>query len=116
MLKRLVLGFFGVMLVGAGIGLFVAERYLATPTFTVINQSDATIEASASWRENTKVLGRLPPGEDLTFRVNDEAGMRFSAVYPDGRIISSSHATYFTNGMTVTATFTGSNVQVSAEL
>lgn len=116
MLKRLILVFFGVLIAGAGVTIFIADSYLGTPKFVVINQSDLAIEARVYWREQSKDLGTLAPGGNRIFRVRDEAGMRFSAVYPDGRIVNSSHETYFTNGMTVTAIFTTTTVEVSAEL
>lgn len=116
MIKKLLLDIVALMVIGVGTFAYVAATYVGTPKFTVKNQSGVSVEVTAYWREQSRNLGTLSPGEERVFEVNDEAAMQFQAVYPGGQVITSSPAVYFTSGTTVLAVVTESSIEVSAEL
>ncbi len=95
---------------------FLAAPYVATPVFTVTNGSNVSVEVSAHWREETKILGKLDPGSELEFEVNDEAAMEFKATKPDGSVLTSAPPVYFTSGTSTTAVVKESSIEVSTQL
>lgn len=115
MIKKLVLGTFTALIIGAGALAYLAAPYVATPEFVVKNESGVSIEVTAQWRERSKKLGSLPAGSEQVFEVNDEAAMKFRVVYPSGRVITSEPAIYFTSGTKVIAVVGKSSIDVSTE-
>lgn len=100
----------------AGALVFLAALNVTTPVFTVINDFNVSVEVSAHWREETKILGKLDPGAELKFEVNDEAGMEFAATKPDGTVLTSAPPVYFTSGTSTTAVVKESSIEVSTKL
>ena len=68
--------------------------------FTIENRSREAGAVRASWSEHNEDIGILAPAAGHEFRVDGEAAMRFTVVFPDGREIAS-RETYFSSGVTV---------------
>lgn len=100
----------------AGTLAFLTAPYVATPVFTVTNDSSVSVEVTAHWREEAKSLGILKPGDKLKFEVNDEAAMEFKATKPDGKVLTSAPPVYFTTGTSATAVVKESSIDVSTQL
>lgn len=75
---------------------------LRGPAFLVTNGTGADVAVTAQWRNRSRPLGDLAAGEQIRFRLNDEAAMHFVARYPDGRELASEEI-YFTGGSRVEA-------------
>ena len=99
-----------------GILLFTVAPLVATPKFIVINESRETVAVQAHWRETIRDLGDIPSNGRIEFEVNDEASMNFVATFPNGEIITSSPAVYFTSGTVTYAVISTTSVDVSTEL
>src|SRR5690606_993050 len=69
-----------IVVIGAGVALYVAAGYVATPTVVVKNESDSSVEVTAFWRETSRELGRVEAGSERRTRVRDEAAMTFRVV------------------------------------
>lgn len=95
---------------------YLAVPYVATPKFIVKNDTNFSIQITAHWRDKNKSLGQLSPGSELEFEVNDEAAMKFKVEFPEGRVLSSSPAVYFTSGTITRAIITGASIEVSTQL
>lgn len=85
--------------------------YLTEPRFTVINSSSEQVLVRAYWREEEKVLGQLSPGKSITFTVNDEAAMSFTAEFPSGNKLEST-GIYFTTSTKVVAEISAKEIKV----
>ena len=68
--------------------------------FLVENRSHEAVAVRASWLDQADDIGSLAPSARHEFRVNGEAAMRFTVIFPDGRETTSSEI-YFSSGMTV---------------
>lgn len=88
--------------------------YMTTPTFSVSNFSDAPIQVTAYWREKSRDLGEIAPGQKVEFEVNDEATISFKAKYPNGKELKSREI-YFTSGIAIQAEVTESGIEVNHE-
>jgi len=104
-----------ILFIGAGSVAYFAASYVATPKFIVKNESDVNVEVTAYWKQQSKNLGSILAGGEQMFELNDEAAMEFRVAYPDGQVITSSPAIYFTSGTTVIAVVTESAIKVNAE-
>ena len=114
-IKKLLFAIVAILAIGAGLLVYFAAPYVATPKFVVKNESGVSVEVTAHWREKSKRIGSIVAGSKRVFEVNDEAAMEFRAVYPSGQVVTSSPAVYFTSGTTIIAVVTESAVEVSAE-
>jgi hypothetical protein len=94
-----------------GFGVAIVAPYLGGPTFEVVNQSHQVVYVSAYWRDKHKDIGPIQPSSSNMFKVNDEAAMKFTGRYPDGRILESKEI-YFTGGTGVVATITEKGIEV----
>lgn len=113
----LLAGSFFLSMIGVVLTLIIgAGLCVATPTFTVTNKSEVNMQVTAHWRQEVKGLGELTPSDEVQFTVNDEAAMVFKAVKPDGSVLSSEPAVYFTSGTSTSAVITGSSIEVNTRL
>ena len=115
-LKKILIGITVVVIVGVGALAYLAAPFVATPRFIVKNESNVSVRVTAHWREETRTLGQLSPGDELEFEVNDEAAMEFQAVSTSGLALSSKPAVYFTSGTVTSAIITESSIEISTEL
>lgn len=81
------------------------------PKFSVINQSHEPVNMTVEWREKSRDLETVVPGESIDFRINDEAAATFTADYPDGEKFISSPI-YFTSGIGIHARVTKRGIEV----
>lgn len=118
MIKKVLLAIAALFIIGIGmlLCLVALAPLVVTPKFSVINESDETVTVTAHWREKVKNLGTVPPGSEIEFEVDDEAAMVFQVTFPNGMVVSSSPAIYFTSGTVTNAVITGFTVEVSTEL
>lgn|GEM_PF-2212203 len=114
--KKILIGIIILLAFAVGTLAFLAAPYVATPVFTVTNDSNVSVEVSANWREETKYLGKLNPGAELKFEVNDEAAMEFKATKPDGSVLTSVPPVYFTSGTSTAAVVKESSIEVRTQL
>ena len=115
MIKKILIGITILSAFAVGALAFLAA-HMAKPEFKVTNDSNVSVEVSAHWREKTKILGKLDPGAELKFEVNDEAAMEFKATRPDGSVLTSAPPVYFTSGTSTTAVVKESSIEVSTQL
>ncbi|MDH5445320.1 MAG: hypothetical protein OEY52_07170 [Gammaproteobacteria bacterium] len=87
-----------VILLIIGSGLIYISPYFLGPKFIINNNSQQVVEVTAEWRSNTKELGKLQAGKSIEFHVKDEAGMKITAKFPNGKKITN-QPVYFTSGM-----------------
>jgi len=100
-----------VVVVSVGFGVYVVAPFLKDPQFEIINQSQQVVYVSAYWRDKSKELGPIQPSTTYVFSVSDEAAMKFTGRYPDGREIHSEEI-YFTGGTGVVATITETGIKL----
>ena len=112
-LQRIALALFGLLLLCTPILLGIT--YWATPTIVVRNHSPFTVQVTAYWGDQLKVLQPVKPGAKRTFKVRGESAITFVVTYPDGTHVTSLPM-YFTTATTVTAVVTGNGVEATAEL
>ena len=79
---------------------------------TVTNSLNESVELTAKWKEEVKVLGVLEPGQSLGFKVRDEAAIKFIASTRAGGSMVS-ETIYFTSGIGVIATIRINEIKVS---
>ncbi|MFB4368920.1 MULTISPECIES: hypothetical protein [unclassified Pseudomonas] len=94
--------------------LFVAIAYWAVPTAEVRNESAAAVQVVAQWRNQSRDLGAIRPGQTEVFRVPGEGGITFSVTYADGRQVISPEM-YYTKTNSVLAVVTEQAVEVDLE-
>jgi len=99
-----------VILVLIGIGISLAPL-LKDPSFKIMNQSQYIVQVSAHWRSESRELGAIQPSSTYLLTVDDEAAMKFTVRYPDGRVVDSKEI-YFTSGTMVIATITENGIKV----
>jgi len=90
---------------------YYSFSYFTQPRFTVINSSSEQVVVRAHWREEERVLGQLAPGKSITFTVNDEAAMSFTAEFPSGDKLEST-GIYFTTSTKVIAEISAKEIKV----
>ena len=95
--------------------LFVAIAYWAVPTAEVRNESAAAVQVVAQWRNQSRDLGAIRPGQTEVFRVPGEGGITFSVTYADGRQVISPEM-YYTLTTTVRAVVSEQRISVDSEL
>ena len=116
MIKKVLLAITILFMLGIGMLFYLVAPLVATPKFFVINKSDVTVSVTAHWREKVKDFGKVPAGSKIEFEVKDEAAMVFHVTFPNGMVVSSSPAIYFTSGTVTDAVITESTVEVSTAL
>ena len=84
-----------------GIALIYIAPYFSEPKFIINNNSQHTIEVTAEWRETKKALGKLQAGKTTEFNIRDEAAIKITAKFPNGKQIIH-QPVYFTSGMVYT--------------
>lgn len=99
------------LVVSVGFVAYTVAPFLKDPQFEVINQSKHVVHVFAYWRNKNRELGAIQPSTTYVFSVNDEAAMKFTGRFPDGREINSEEI-YFTSGTGVVATITEKGIQV----
>ena len=97
-----------------GLGVIMVAPFFKDPRFEVVNQSQHVVHVSAYWRDQKRELGPITPSSIYEFSVNDEAAMKFSCRFPDGRVIDSEEV-YFTGGTGVIATITEKGIELKYE-
>ncbi|XXF10030.1 hypothetical protein M1D96_16395 [Pseudomonas sp. D1-3] len=112
-LKQLAIAL-AVILAGLG-ALFAGVLYWAVPTAQVRNESAAAVQVVAQWRDQSRDLGSIRPGQTVAFKVPGEGGIRFSVTYADGRQVASREM-YYTLTTTVVAVVSEQAVSVDSEL
>ncbi|WP_070885620.1 hypothetical protein [Pseudomonas argentinensis] len=112
-LKQLAIAL-AVILAGLG-ALFAGVLYWAVPTAQVRNESAAAVQVVAQWRDQSRDLGSIRPGQTVVFKVPGEGGIRFSVTYADGRQVASREM-YYTLTTTVVAVVSEQAVSVDSEL
>lgn len=95
--------------------LFVGVAYWAVPTAQVRNASAEAVQVAAQWRDQSRDLGSIRPGQTVAFKVPGEGGIRFSVTYADGRQVTSPEM-YYTLTTTVRAVVSEQSVSVESEL
>src|SRR5690606_18920779 len=115
MIKKLLLSIAAFLILGIGALVYLVAPHVATPKFIVKNETSVPVKVTAHWREKIKDLGELSPGAMIEFEVSDEAAMEFKAKYPNGEIVSSLPAVYFTSGTVTNAVVTDSSIEVSTQ-
>ena len=94
-----------------GLGVSMVAPFLKDPRFEIINQSQHVVYVSAYWGDKIKDLGPIQPSSTYEFNVSDEAAMKFTGRYSDGRVIDSEEI-YFTGGTGVIATIIEKAIEV----
>ncbi len=107
--KTAIIGLSGVALAIAVAAFFAAECLHAR--FHIINASPHGVTVTAYWRDREEPIGLIRPSSRHTFRVSDEAAMRFSVRFPDDRAIESREI-YFTGGTDVIVTISVRDVSL----
>ena len=110
-MKKLVASGVVVCAIMAGVLIYIAAPYLASPSFLVVNEASESVFVTAYWRDKEMIIGSVQPSKEARFSVKDEAAMRFSARYTDGRVVESEEI-YFTSGTIVIAEITNSGIKV----
>ena len=95
--------------------LFAGVLYWAVPTAQVRNESAAAVQVVAQWRDQSRDLGSIRPGQTVAFKVPGEGGISFSVTYADGRQVTSREM-YYTLTTTVLAVVSEQSVSVDSEL
>lgn len=95
--------------------LFAGVLYWAVPTAQVRNESAAAVQVVAQWRDRSRDLGSIRPGQTVAFKVPGEGGISFSVTYADGRQVTSREM-YYTLTTTVLAVVSEQSVSVDSEL
>ncbi len=95
--------------------LFAGVLYWAVPTAQVRNESAAAVQVVAQWRDQSRDLGSIRPGQTVAFRVPGEGAISFSVTYADGRQVTSREM-YYTLTTTVLAVVSEQSVSVDSEL
>ena len=111
MVKR-VLGIVILMLIGAGVVLI--GPWFRDPTFVVANETSQEVNVIAYWRNEVRQIGIIQPSALYTFTVDDEAAMKISVRYANGRMLDSSEF-YFTSGIVVLVTISKSGIDIDYE-
>jgi hypothetical protein len=109
--KKVLVGFAASLLLGVAFLAYLAAPYFATPKFTVLNGSDKPVQVVACWREETKNLGTIAPGQKVEFVVSAEAAMSFKARFANGKELASEEI-YFTSGTAVAADISESDIKL----
>lgn len=112
MINKLLLAIAALFIFGIGLLAYLVVPLVATPTFVIKNEAGETVEVTAQWRNKVKQLGNIQPGSELVFEIKDEAAMEFRAVFPNGRVVHSGPAVYFTSGTVTEATVTAASIEV----
>ncbi len=112
MIKKVLLGFAALFLLGVVSLTYMFASYMTTPTFSVNNLSGEPIQVTAYWREKSRNLGEISPGQKVEFEVNDEATISFKAKYLNGKELKSREI-YFTTGIAIQAEVTESGIKVN---
>lgn len=95
--------------------LFIAIAYWAVPTAQVRNDSAEAVQVVAQWRDQSRDLGSIRPGQTVAFKVPGEGGITFSVTYADGRQVISPEM-YYTLTTTVRAVVSEQRISVDSEL
>ncbi|AEF21252.1 hypothetical protein Psefu_1276 [Pseudomonas fulva 12-X] len=95
--------------------LFVGVAYWAVPTAQVRNDSAEAVQVVAQWRDQSRDLGSIRPGQTVAFKVPGEGGITFSVTYADGRQVTSREM-YYTLTTTVLAVVSEQSISVDSEL
>lgn len=92
------------ILAGVGVALLagVLSAFVDVSNLEAVNRTAAPIELTVSWRDHTRSMGSIAPGETLAFAIDDEAAITFIVEQADGTIIESGPV-YFTPGLVVRA-------------
>lgn len=114
MIKKALFGIAVVVIVCVGALVYIAAPYLTTPTFSVSNSSASPVSVIAFWRDKSKDLGLIAPGEVIEFEVNDEAAIKFKAKYSSGKEVISEEM-YFSSGLSIDATVTETGIELNYE-
>ena len=91
---------------------YTVAPYVATPAFTVINETDGAVEVTATWRDQSKSFGSIDSRQRVEFEVSAEAAMSFTASFANGTVLSS-EPIYFTSGLAITATIQDERIDVT---
>ncbi|MFG6179321.1 hypothetical protein ACGTN6_18945 [Halomonas sp. THAF12] len=102
----------------AGIGVALLAGFLSpfvdASNLEAMNRTAAPIELTVSWRDHTRSIGGIAPGETLAFAIDDEAAITFIVEHADGKIIESDPM-YFTPGLVVRAEVHDAIIKVDYE-
>lgn len=113
MIKKLLLSIAAFLILGIVTLVYLVALHVTASRFIVKNEASVPVKVTAHWRDKIKELGELLPDTMIEFEVTDEATMEFKALYPNGQIISSFPAVYFTAGVVTIVVVTDSSVEVS---
>jgi len=94
-----------------GIGVNQVAPLLKDPRFEIINQSQHVVYVSEYWRSEFRDLGAIQPSSIYVFNVDDEASMKFTGRFPDGREVVSKEI-YFAGGTGIIAIITENGINV----
>ena len=112
MIKKVLLSFVAIVLVGIGVLVYFAVPHLTSPKFNVSNSGSEPVQVIAYWRDKNKNLGTIAPGEKVEFELNGEAGISFEVKYPNGKVVTSTDM-YFTLGTSINAEITKKGIDVN---
>lgn len=108
MIARILTGTAAVFLV---ILLIFAVPSFREPQFEIVNESPELVTVVASWANQEKIIGSIPPMSSHPFRVNDEASMTFTVLYAGHRKVESQEF-YFTRGTEAIVTISNNGIEV----
>lgn len=92
--------------------LLVVFPLVFTPRFITANLSDEPIFLTVEWRDQSMSVGNIEPGQQLEFRLNDEAPLTFVARFPGGVRVASMPVP-FRRGTVIHARVTSSGIEVA---
>ncbi len=81
------------------------------PSFLLKNMTSERVNVTVYWREESKHIGYMKPGESKEFVIDDEAAVVFKAQSADGRRLES-EPLYFTRGIRVNVRITENEIKV----
>ncbi len=114
MIKKISRSLLALFIVICGVALYFAAPYFADPVFIVKNVLSEHVQVTAYWKKQTMDLGTIEPSGIKKFKLNDEAAIIFTALYPDGKKVSSTEM-YFTSGTVIHARITKSGIELRYE-
>jgi hypothetical protein len=94
-----------------GTGFVLISPFFLDTAFVVLNENNHEVYVTAYWRNEVKEIGIIKPSAQYEFWVEDEAAMKFSVRYSNGKELESSEI-YFTSSTVVLANISESGIDV----
>ena len=114
MIKKIFRSWLALFIVICGVVMYYAAPFFAEPVFVVKNDCTENVKVTAYWKKQIRDLGPIEPSGIKKFKLNDEAAITFTALYPDDQKVSSTEM-YFTSGTAIHARVTKSGIELRYE-